>query len=538
MQGAQTMTGTAPAAAGTEARYRNALALFHAGKLHKAEALCGQILRRRPRHGGALQILGLAARRAGRLERALQLLHKAAAAAPDRPEIHCDLGNALKAAGRFEEALDHHRRALELAPDAPETLSNIGVTYRQWGRAGEAVWWLSRAAELRPGDAEILFNLGNALLSADRFDDAAANLARACEFAPNHVGARTSLGVALKEAGRLDAAIDTLQDAIILRPDHPDAHWNLALALLADGRYRQGWREYEWRRRLPDFAIRRFPLPPWDGAPLAGRRLLVHAEQGLGDSIQFLRYLGALGDGGGGDVVFLCQPGLADLLGGAPGLPRLIHDAAQAPDCEVEAPLLSLPWLLGGEAPCWPPGKAYLAADPERAAAWRARLGPEIRIGLAWQGNPDYAADRRRSIPLATLAPIVAAAPGAIVSLQRGPGAEQHGEVSFAAGLRDPGTDFDAARDKGGAFVDSAAILAGLDLLITSDSALAHLGGALGTEVWLLLPEPADWRWGRDAETTPWYPSMRLFRQHRAGEWSGPVRRVAEALARRRAGWS
>jgi hypothetical protein len=294
--------------------------------------------------------------------------------------------------------------------------------------------------------------------------------------------------------------------------------------MLAQGRYGEGWRLYEWRRAMPDFAIRRINAPPWDGSLLGERRLLVHAEQGLGDTLQFIRYLPLLG-AKGGNTVFMCPPALAPLLAGARHLPPL---ATEPPNrFDVEAPLLSLPQLLGIAEPYVPPGGAYLAPDPARIERWRSRLPREgRRIGIAWQGSRDYRDDRRRSIPLPEFAPL-AHLPGVrLVSLQKGGGSEQIAERPW----REEITAFGDDLDRDGAFLDTAAIMAALDLVVTSDTAIAHLAGALGVPVSVALCHRPDWRWGVAGDRSPWYPAMRLFRQESPGDWAGVFARIAAAL--------
>ena len=497
-----------------------------AGRAKKAEALYRQILGKDARHAGALHALGLIMRKRGHAERAAQLLSKAAAAAPGDAAVHCDLGNALKALGRFDEAMVHHRRMVELCPASPEALSNLGTTCAKAGCLDEALEHLQRAAALDPANPEIHYNLGNGFLAAGDFERAAEAFERATEISPSHVRGNTNLGVAYKELGRLGDAESRFRTALKAAPGDGDAGWNLALAHLMAGDWQAGWAAYECRRQISGFAMRRLDRPAWDGAPLDGRSLLVHAEQGLGDTIQFMRYLPCLTDLGA-DVRFSCQDALARLLTGRFDRVAIVNDL---PRTELHAPLLSLPYLLGLASPWVPEPAAYLSADPARIARWSQKLaGPIFNIGIAWQGRPDYAADSRRSIPLHHFAPL-AECPGVrLVSLQHGHGAEQLEALDWREQVLDFGPDLDSD----GAFLDSAAIIAGLDLVITSDTAIAHLAGALGAPVWLALAHVPDWRWGLMGATTPWYPTMRLFRQDRPGDWAGVFARIAEALAER-----
>jgi hypothetical protein len=287
---------------------------------------------------------------------------------------------------------------------------------------------------------------------------------------------------------------------------------------------------YEARRRLAGFAIRAVAGASWDGAPLAGRRLLVHAEQGIGDTFQFVRYLPRL-NAAGGEVVFLAPDRLRPLLAPAIGAARIVGGADPLPSYDVHAPLLSLPHLLGDGAPYAPP-QPYLAADPARRRHWADRLGDGgLKVGLVWQGNPNFRADRRRSVPLAALAPMAALAGIRLIALQVGPGAEQRDALPWA---KERLETLEARPDDNGAFLDTAAIIASLDLVISSDTATAHLAGALGVPAWVMLSYVPDWRWGLVDATTPWYPSARLFRQTAPGDWSGVAIRLARTLTEHR----
>lgn len=502
------------------------------GRAKKAEALCRQIIRKRAGHPGALRLLAQIARQEGRSERALQLLEKGEASAPDDVAVLTDLGNLLKSLGRIEEAATRHRRVLEILPNSPFAMSNLASTYVRGKRIGEAVDLFGRAIELAPKDAEIAYNLGNALIADERFDVAADAMRRVLSLVPDHVGARSNLGVALREMGRPVAAVDALRQAVARAPDYGDAWWNLSLALLMDGRYADGWAAYEWRRRIPGFAVRPVEGEPWEGGDLAGRTLLVHAEQGLGDTFQFARYL-PLAAGKGGRTVFACQDAIVPLLSAIDGMPPIVGDGDRLPEFDVHAPLMSLPYLLGIAAPHIPDEIGYLTAEPARRDRWRAALsGPALKIGIAWQGRPQYKADHRRSIPLRNFSALASVPGVSLHSLQRGFGTEQLAASPWGSAVGDFGERFDSD----GAFLDTAAVISELDLVITSDTAIAHLAGALGTETWVALARIPDWRWGLKGETCPWYPSMRLFRQETAGDWFGVFERIAAEITERASG--
>ena len=539
------------------------LAHQRSGDLARAETAYKRHLRKHPRDPGALHLLGLINHERGRTSRALQLIGKAIAEAPgdanlhhvkgyvlqgagrleeaaesyaqalvlmpDAALSHTNLGNVLKGLGRFDEAVAHHRRAVAIDPAFAEAWSNLGLTHKAAGDGDAAFESFEQALALKPNHAEFHYNFANALLESGRPAEAAEGFQRTVALAPGHVRAHANLGVALKEEGRMNDAIASLRTAIALDPAYADGHWNLGLALLLNGAFEEGWREYEWRRKIPEIGVRSFDAPMWDGAPFEGKTLLIHAEQGLGDTLQFIRYA-KLAKDKGGTVVFDCPAPLMKIAESAPGIDRLIARGEEPAPFDIEIPLISLPAVLGTTAGTVPAELPYLAPDAAPAARWKERLGGGFDIGSAWQGNPTYKADGRRSIPLAHFAALAGIAGARFISLQKGHGAEQLQGFAGGAEITDPGADFDKAN---GAFMDSAAVIANLDLVITSDSAVAHLAGALGRETWMALPRIPDWRWGLEGETTPWYPTLRLFRQSNAGDWDAVFARLAEALAAR-----
>jgi Flp pilus assembly protein TadD len=478
-------------------------------------------------------LLGIIARGEGRAERAVQLFEKAVHRSPDDAAVLTDLGNTLKSLDRLDEAAERHERVVTLTDEIPGALSNLASTYVRAGRVEEAVALLERAASLAPGHAEIHYNLGNALLSAGRHEAATESLHNALVLSPDHIGARSNLGVALREQGKLDEAVEELRMALYRAPLYADAGWNLSLALLMKEDWWAGWEEYEWRRRISGFAIRNIDGEDWSGGDLDGRTLLVHAEQGLGDSFQFARYLplltGNLADKGG-TVIFAAQDPLVPILAQSAGMPKIIGASDPIPDFDVQAPLMSLPHLLNAGPPVIPDHGPWLTADSDRVARWRGVMsGPEFKIGIAWQGNAGYKADRQRSIALSEFAPI-AALPGIhLYSLQQGAGADQLDTVNWTSAV----TRFGPEWDTDGAFLDTAAIMKNLDLVITSDTSIAHLAGALGVETWLALAHIPDWRWGLTGDTTPWYPWMNLYRQKSPGDWTSVFSRISVDLERR-----
>jgi tetratricopeptide (TPR) repeat protein len=491
--------------------------------------------------------------------RAVDLFLRAIEADPRNWIAHTCLGNTLKAMRRFDDAVEVQRRAVELSGDR-RALSNLALTYREMGRLDDAAAALREAIALAPGDAELHGNLAGVLLECDRAAEAEAVAQRALEIDPAQARAESHLGHARKEQGDLGGAAGHLRRAIALNPDDADAHWNLGLALLAaagggadgaaedpaaEARRREGWRELEWRRRIPSLRVpapeELDRVPAWEGEPLGGRTLLLQAEQGLGDTLQLARYAAAAKRvAGAGRVVLECQPPIEALLRRCAGVDAVVARGRALPEADARALLFSMPLLMAhaGEGAVVAPAGAYLAADPDRVERWRAvlssRAGRAFRIGIAWQGNRRYRADGRRSIPVTRFVPVLraAAAAGArVFSLQKGEGREQLAALPPDTLVDDLATDLDTYGVSGGAFLDSAAVMAGLDLVITSDTAMAHLAGALGVPVWVPLAHRPDWRWGQTGERTAWYATMRLFRQAAPGDWGGVFERVAAELA-------
>jgi hypothetical protein len=383
---------------------------------------------------------------------------------------------------------------------------------------------------LKPDFAEGHNNLGLAL--AERGDFAAAEgcYEQALRLHPRYAEAHTNLGSAFKEQGRLEEALACYELALALDPDAVSTRWNRSLAWLQLGNYAQGWPEYEWRWRRQGTPPRAFAQPRWDGAPLQGRTILLHGEQGLGDMLQFVRYAPLVKERGG-TVLLAAPPGLVSLLSSCPGVERVVPENEALPPFDAHLPLMSLPAVFGTTLATVPAAVPYLAAEPERLARWRERLAgvPGFKVGTAWQGNPRHQWDRHRSFPLAQLEPLAHVEGVTLVSLQKGPGSEQ----LALPGDRFPVLDLGPELDGGGAaFVDTAAVMCCLDLMVCCDTAVAHLAGALGVPVWVALAAVVDWRWLLGREDSPWYPTMRLFRQDRLGKWAPVFVRMAAALER------
>jgi Flp pilus assembly protein TadD len=463
------------------------------GRADEAIVCYHRALALRPDYTLALNNLGLALQQRGQLTQALAAHRRAVALDPGYADGHTGLASALAAAGQVPEAIDHYRRALALDGNHVEALANLGRLLSLAGGLDDAVALQHRATALRPGDPELWNNLG----------------------------------ITLQERNEGPAATECFRHAVALRPDHVSAHVNLGMALLAAGRFVEGSAEYEWRWR--GYRGARPPAidaPLWDGRPLGGGTLLLWAEQGFGDTIQFVRYAPML-RARAGRVLLACPASLLPLMRSASGLDAVIPSDAAPPPVDAYVPLLGVLHRLGTTLETIPAAIPYLAAEPKRVAAlapFLARGRP--RIGLAWRGNPRHPNDHRRSLPLSLLQPLLSLRRARFFSLQLGPAVSELDLPAMA------GRIFDLSSALGD-FADTAAVLERLDLVITVDTAVAHLAGALGLPCWLLLPFNAEWRWLREREDSPWYPTLRLFRQRKAGAWPPVVARVVEALAQR-----
>ncbi|HUY35897.1 MAG TPA: tetratricopeptide repeat-containing glycosyltransferase family protein [Pirellulales bacterium] len=449
---------------------------------------------------------------------------------PDHAEALVNLGFAVGELQRYTEAEEYYRKALRLKPDLAEIHHNLGNTLREQRKMDEALVCYHEALRLRPDYAKAEINLGVALVSLGLVDEAVERLRRGVRLRPDFAEAHSSLGAALCAQGRLDEALAEYETAIRLKPDYPDVHWNRSLARLLLGDFERGWPEYEWRWRCKgQVPAPNFSQPRWDGSPLLGRTLLLFAEQGLGDTLQFIRYAPLI-QAQGGRVVLQCQRSLVPILSSLAGVNQLIAQVDPPPAFDAQAPLMSLPAILGTTLATVPAGVPYLSADPDLMTHWRRQLAPlrGFRVAISWQGSPRHPWDRHRSCKLANFEPLGRIDGVRLISLQKGPGSEQLEELAGRFPVTSLGTQLD---ETSGAFMDTAAVLANVDLLVTVDTAIAHLAGAMGVRTWLALHLTPDYRWMLDRDDSPWYPSMRLFRQQAIGDWDGVFGRIAVELA-------
>ena len=511
----------------SEAHYNLGVALKEQGKLDEAVACYRRALASKPDYADAHNNLGIALKEQGKLDEAVACYRRALRLKPDSADAHINLGNALKDQGKLDDALVCYRQALALQPDYAEAHNNLGNALMDQGNLDEAVACYRRALALKPDFTEAHNNLGNALSDQGKLDEAVACCRRALALNPDYAEAYNNLGVALKEQGKPEEAVACFRRALALKADFADVHLNQSILMLLIGDFVRGWGEYEWRWKVKPQNLQRrdFSEPLWDGQPLGGRTILLHAEQGLGDTIQFVRYVPLVKERGG-RVVLECQPSLLPLVADFHGIDQLAARGDRLPAFEVQAPLLSLPWILGTTLDSIPAHVPYLQAEPERVQSWRKKLAPlaGFKLGIVWQGNSQYKSDRQRSIPLSHFEALARMEGVRLVSLQKGPGANQLDMLAASIDVLDLGQQLET-------FGDTAAVLNNLDLVVTADTAVAHLAGALGVPVWLAPPLVPDWRWLLTRADSPWYPQHRLFRQNRPGDWSEVFERIAEALS-------
>jgi FkbM family methyltransferase len=515
--------------------------VYYFQRRYESAVICyGRALRLNPDFAASHNNLGTALSCLGRHDEAAAHCRQALSLQPDYAEAHNNLGIALKGQGRLDEAIIHCQQAVQLRPDYAEAHNNLGLVYAEREDLDAAVRCYHQALGLKPDYVEAHYNLGLVLAKADKPEEAVACYGQALWLKPDHAEANYALGVALGMQRKPEEALRSYEHALFYKPEYADAHFAYGVTQLLMGNFEQGWPGYEWRslcqRHIPRWS---FPQPPWDGSPLGGRPILLYVEQGLGDTLQFVRYA-PLVQQRGGRVTLWCPREVLPLLARCRGIDHLVTEITDWPG--THASLLSLPGIQHTTLATIPAEVPYLFADPQVVERWRRELdslagdptfsGDEsegkgsLKIGIAWQGSPKHPHDRKRSIPLHAFAPL-ARVPGVqLFGLQVGPGAEQVRDAAFA--VTDLGSRFDPA-----SIMDAAAAAMSLDLIISVDSAIAHLAGALGVEAWVLIPYVPDWRWLLDREDSPWYPSLRLLRQKQPGDWDEVFSRMGSALMQR-----
>lgn len=519
------MVDPAPAHAQADG-FAQALAAYQAGRFRDTEGLCRQFLLANPTHFEANHVLALAQAGLQQHERALESYDRALRLRPNEAAVLNDRGASLIALGRLEKALQSYDRAISANPRFAVAFSNRGSVLERLERYDAALANYNRALALRPDFVDALYNRGNVLKALGRPEDALASYDRTLALRPDHADALNNRGQVLRDLMRYDEALASYDATLAVAPDHVMAHCNAAELRLVTGDLERGWPHYEWRWQKDSLigTTRRYSQPQWRGeTPAIGKTILVYAEQGLGDTIQFCRYVPML-ISAGARVVFEVQAPLHTLMIDLAKDAQVIVKEAPLPPFDVHCPLLSLPLAFHTRLETIPAAESYLRAPADKSAAWQSRLGQtqRPRVGLIWSGNSRHERDLERSIPLHMLLPLMDA-DVAFVSLQK----EVRDED--AAALRERG-DILHFGDELADFSDTAALVSQLDLVISVDTSVAHLAAALGKPTWILLTYIPDWRWLLDRADSPWYPTARLFRQDEAGAWEGVIARVRAAL--------
>jgi Flp pilus assembly protein TadD len=511
-----------------DAHLRQGKRLHGAGRLAEAAQVYQQVLSLVPGHPDALHMMGVLLLQTGQPARSLEWIERAIAAAGapgaggPKAEFHVHHAHALLALGRAADATAASYAAVRLKRGHAEAWQVLGHALTDIGDYDGALKAYQDAARLKPDLPDLLNNLGVALHHANRLEEAAGSLTRAQSREPRDPGVLLNLSSVLRDQGRFGDAEARLTAALRLAPGDARVRYDHALLMLLLGRFEAAWPGWEERFRAGAVPDRGLAKPRWHGEPLAGRTLLIHAEQGLGDTIQFCRYPFPTD----GPVVFEVHPRIARLLASRKDTPRIVRAGDAPPPFDLSCPLMSLPAIYGTTVKTVPGNVPYLAAKPDAVARWRGRVGDHgFRVGIAWQGNSSRREDAGRSIRLDHYLRL-AAVPGVrLISLQKDTGTDQ---LATGMTVETLGDDFDSGPD---GFIDTAAVMMNLDLVITSDTAIPHLAGALGRPVWVALRAVPDWRFMLERSDSPWYPTMRLFRQTVRDEWAPVFEAMTAALS-------
>lgn len=508
-----------------DALCNHGLMLQHLGRHEEALASFDRALAVRPHDIAALHSRGLVCNALGRHAEAAASYDRVLAIHPADAEAHNNRGVALNALWHHVDALASFDKALVIRPDYVQALYNRGRALDELERYDEALVCYDKVVTLDPRHAEAHNNRGVTLDTLRRSEEALASFAEALAIRPDYAEVFNNRGAALAELDRPDDALASYDAALALDPAYAECHWNRALVHLRQGSLAPGWEDYEWRRRTDGWEPRDFSGPEWDGTATPGQRVLLYAEQALGDTLQFARFARTVA-AAGSDVVLEVQPALAQLLQTLAGV-TVVGRGTPLPPHDRHLPLMSVPHVL--RLPSVSVEKPYLAAELERMEHWRQALGANgFRIGIAWRGNPK-APGPSRAIPLRVYAPLSRIPGVRLISLQRNATAGELAGLPDGMTVETLGGTFDAGAD---AFLDTAAVMMSLDLVITSDTSIAHLAGALGRPVWIALRHVPDWRWMVRGEVTPWYSTARVFKQTHAGDWDGVFAGIAAELAR------
>lgn len=498
-----------------------------AGRLAQAEQLYRQVLQQQPQQVDALNLMGVVACQQGRLDEGIALYRRALALHPGYVSARENLSVALWKQGKqlIEEAIASYTQIITFDPKNQQAYHNLGVILIEQGKLDEALSYYLQAVSVQPNDAAALNTIGTILQQQGKAITATTYHRRSLAIRPDYPDALNSLGTALQDQGQAEEAMLCFDRAITLNPTDANAHYNRSLTLLMEGNYHEGFPEYEWRFKTREFPPCPFRQPVWDGSDLTGRTMLLHAEQGLGDTIQFIRYAAIVAQRGG-RIVLTCHQPLMRLLSTVPGIDEQVPLGYPTPNFDVYAPLMSLPGIVGTTLETVPASIPYLTppSDTHLCLDLQGQSHtPRLKVGLVWSGGHLYKKNQSRSCPLKHFQPLLQLPDIAYYSLQKGIAQTGLAELGWDAQVQELGSQLND-------LADTAAAIAQLDLVITVDTSIAHLAGALGKPVWVLLTYLPDWRWMLHREDTPWYPTMRLFRQTEPDDWQGVLDQVSQAL--------
>ncbi len=497
-----------------------------AGQLAQAEQIYRQILKQQPQQVEALNLLGVIACQYGKLDEGIALYRQALALKPGFTMARENLCLALVKLGKqmIDEAISTYTQIVTFEPQNIPAYENLGSLLVTQNRLDEALSFYHQGLGVQPDNPRLLNNMGAVLQQQGKSTLAISYHRRALAIQPNYADALIGLGTALQNQGNMDEAKEYLDRAVTLAPESPPAHYNRALVYLYMGDYKLGFEEYEWRFKTDEFPPCPFPQPVWDGSNLNGKTLLLHAEQGMGDTIQFIRYA-AIAAQKGGRLILTCHPELIRLLSAMPGIDQVIPLGFPLPEFHTYAPLMSLPRILGTTIDTVPNQIPYLPVVPS-SLKLASPPGTQLKVGIVWSGGHLYKRNASRSCPLTYFQQLLQIPQLAFYSLQKGITQTELQELGWSSLVTDLN---DQLQD----MADTAAAIAQLDLVITVDTSVAHLAGSLGKPVWTLLSYLPDWRWMLHREDSPWYPTMRLFRQSQPGDWEGVFVKVEKELRKK-----
>jgi len=503
-----------------------ALKFHRSGDLRQAEYIFKKILGKKHNNVEALYNLGALHAQLGHYDLAITYIEKSIRIDPNNANAYYVLGRASQEKGELDKAITCYRRVIRLNPFFLLASYYLGEALQDKGELDEAMLYYEKELRINPDHADTYNNIGIILHSKGEIDESIRYYEKALVLNPGSENVYNNFAFALKDNGVLDKAIYCYQKALQLNPAQALIHYGLSMTLLLDGNFNEGWKEYEWRRQTGAFSqyVRNFARPLWDGSDIAGRTILLHDEQGFGDTIQFIRYAHLLAQKGA-KVIVECQREIVNLLKSVDGIQQVIARGEES-EFDIYCPLLSLPLMFNTTLDSIPAKIPYVAGDPLLVQKWRDKLrydNSKFKVGLVWAGKPEHKNDRNRSCRLEVFSPFAELGDISFYSLQKGRAAEQAKNPPGAMKLLDYTDDISD-------FSDTAGLIMNLDLIVSVDTSVVHLAGALGKPVWTLLPFAPDWRWLLRREDCPWYPTMRLFRQPSPGNWQAVIAKVKDEL--------